>query len=107
MCSRQLSEYIFNELRDSIIADRKPKERPVLEVEHALRYTSALAWIIAIGAACFTVGLLVGHSADESGNYGIYVLVSTIVATAALVTAIFLTISTANRLRRGRSRPEA
>ena len=73
------------------------------EVEHALRYASAIAWILAIGAACFAVGLLIGHSAAESGNYGLYVLVSTMVATAALVSAIFLTIATANRLRRRRS----
>ena len=73
------------------------------EVEHALRYASAIAWILAIGAACFTAGLLIGRSAAESGNYGLYVLASTIVATAALVSAIFLTITTANRLRRRRS----
>jgi len=103
--SRQPSEYILNQLRDGIIADIKPKERAVLEMERALRYTSAIAWILAIGAACFTAGLLLGRSTAESGSYGIYVLVSTIVATAALVTAIFLTISTANRLRRRRSLP--
>ena len=77
----------------------------MLEVERALKYTSAIAWILAIGAACFTAGLLIGRSAAESGSYGIYVLVSTIIATAALVTAIFLTIATANRLRRSGSRP--
>ena len=73
------------------------------EVEHALRYASAIAWILAIGAACFAVGLLIGHSAAESGNYGLYVLVSTMVATAALVSAIFLTIAIANKVRQRRS----
>jgi uncharacterized membrane protein YhaH (DUF805 family) len=77
----------------------------VLEVEHALRYISVIAWVLAIGAACFTAGLLIGRSAAESGSYDIYVLVSTIVATAALVTAIFLTIVTVNRLRRRGSPP--
>ena len=72
-------------------------------MENALRYASAIAWVIAIGAACFTAGLLIGRSAAEGGNYGIYVLVSTVVTTAALVTAIFLTIATANKLRQRRS----
>jgi hypothetical protein len=76
----------------------------VLEVEHALRYASAIAWILAIGAACFTAGLLIGRSAAEGGNYGIYVLVSTVVTTAALVTAVFLTIAIANKVRQRRSR---
>ncbi len=73
-------------------------------MESALRYASAIAWVLAIGAGCFTAGLVIGRSAAEGGNYGIYVLVSTVVATAALVTAIFLTIATANKLKQRRSR---
>jgi branched-subunit amino acid permease len=73
-------------------------------MENALRYASVIAWILAVGAACFTAGLLIGRSAAEGGNYGIYVLVSTVVTTAALVTAISLTIATANKLRQRRSR---
>ena len=42
----------------------------------------AIAWVIAIGAGCFTAGLLIGRSAAESDSYGIYVLLSAVVATA-------------------------
>jgi len=55
-------------------------------VRHALRY----AWVIAIGAGCFTARLLIGRSAAESDSYGMYVLLSAVATTAAIVTAIFL-----------------
>ena len=73
----------------------------MLEVRHALRYASAIAWVIAIGAGCFTAGLLIGRSAAESDSYGIYVLLSAVIATAAIVTAIFLSITSVSRARRG------
>ena len=62
---------------------------------------AAIAWVIAIGAGCFTVGLLIGRSASESDSYGIYVLLSAVVATAAIVTAIFLSITSVTRAKRG------
>ena len=76
----------------------------MVEVIYILRYASAIAWIIAIAAAFFTAGLLVGRSAAESDSYGIYVLLSAVVATAAIVTAIFLSITSVTRARRGAGR---
>ncbi len=66
-------------------------------MRHALRYALAIAWVITIGTGCFTAGLLIGHSAAESDSYGIYVLLSAVVATAAIVTAIFLSITSVSR----------
>jgi ABC-type nitrate/sulfonate/bicarbonate transport system permease component len=76
------------------------EERTVLEVRYVLKYALAIAWVIAIGAECFTAGLLIGRSAAESDSYGIYVLLSAVVATAAIVTAVFLSITSVSRARR-------
>ena len=70
-------------------------------MRHAWRYASAIAWVVAVGAGCVTAGLLIGRSAAESDSYGIYVLFSAVVATAAIVTALFLSITTVSRARRG------
>ena len=61
----------------------------------------SIAWVIVIGAGCFTAGLLIVRSAAESDSYGIYVLLSAVVATAAIVTAIFLSITSVTRASRG------
>ena len=72
----------------------------VLEVRYVL-FALVIAWVIAIGAGCFTTRLLIGRSAAESDSYGIYVLLSAVVATAAIVTAVFLSITSVSRTRRG------
>ena len=67
-----------------------------------MRYAWVIVWLLAIGGACFTAGLLVGRSSTESGNYGAYVLISAIVATAALVTAVLLSLRLVASWRRRR-----
>jgi uncharacterized membrane protein YedE/YeeE len=38
-------------------------------VRHALRYALAIAWVIVIGAGCFTAGLLIHLSKQgQAGN---------------------------------------
>jgi heme/copper-type cytochrome/quinol oxidase subunit 2 len=69
-------------------------------VRYVLEYALVIAWVIAIAAGCFTAGLLIGRSAAESGSYGIYVLLSAVVTTAAIVTAVFLSITSVSRARR-------
>jgi hypothetical protein len=76
------------------------EERTVLEVRYVLKYALAVSWIMAIGAGYFTAGLLIGRSAAESDSYGTYVLLSAVVATAAIVTAVFLSITSVSRARR-------
>jgi hypothetical protein len=76
------------------------QERTVLEVRYVLKYALAIAWVIAIGAGCFTAGLMIGRSAAESDSYGIYVLLSAVVTTAAIVTAVFLSITSVSRAGR-------
>ena len=59
-----------------------------------------LVWLIGIGGACFTAGLLIAPSSAQGGDYQEFVNIAAIVAGAGIVAGILLSIIMARRRRR-------